>query len=196
MQVVHMFCFKHRWIFCTAILLAATIWTLRTTILPSGGVTQPPIDVMESIGGWGLLLAGLGLRFWSTLYIGGRKSKAVVDLGPYSVCRNPLYIANLLIFASVALFLRSWVFMASIASVAGFYHFFVIPYEEANLRRRLGSAYDEYRLRVPCWIPNFSLYRDSKFISVKTKNLVGEARRTAVWILVPFVLEFIRHEIW
>lgn len=196
MQAVHMFCFKNRWAFCSAVILAASLWALSTTVLPPAGTTQPPVDVLESIGGWSLLLIGLGLRFWSTLYIGGRKSKAVVQLGPYSVCRNPLYVANLLIFASVALFLRSTVFLASIFVVAAFYHFFVIPYEEANLRHRLGPAYDVYRARVPCWLPNLSLYRDEKFISVKTKNLVGEARRTAMWILVPFILEFIRHEIW
>jgi hypothetical protein len=96
----------------------------------------------------------------------------------------------------MGIFLRSWIFLASVAVVAVFYHLFVIRYEEANLRRRLGPAYDEYRQRVPAWWPNFSLYQDSVHIRVKTKNLIVEARRTAAWIVVPFAIEFVRHEIW
>ena len=38
-----------------------------------------------------ILVAILG-RIWCTLYIGGRKCAEVVDSGPYSVIRNPLYV--------------------------------------------------------------------------------------------------------
>ena len=38
--------------------------------------------------GYVLLVGGLGIRLWSTLYIGGRKSKELVTAGPYSLCRK------------------------------------------------------------------------------------------------------------
>ncbi len=189
MSSLHMFCFKNRWFFCSAVLMVAICagWTLRHVSLPS-----PTTDTVESVLAWCLLITGLGIRYWSTLYIGGNKSKQLVELGPYSVCRNPLYVANLIIFLSIGIFLRSWFFVASTVVMAAFYHWFVIRYEEANLARRLGPAYQEYRARVPAWWPNLSLYRDSPFIYVKTKNLVVESRRTATWIFIPLVIELIR----
>jgi protein-S-isoprenylcysteine O-methyltransferase Ste14 len=32
-------------------------------------------------------------------------------------------------------------------------HLFVMFYEEPTLRRQFGESYDEYRRRVPRWIP-------------------------------------------
>jgi protein-S-isoprenylcysteine O-methyltransferase Ste14 len=192
MSTVHMFCFKNRWLFCSAFLIIALSvgWQLRHVSMPS-----PTTDVAESVLAWCMLILGLALRFWSTLYIGGNKSKQLVDLGPYSICRNPLYVANLIIFLSIGVFLRSWMFLASTVVLAAFYHWFVIRYEEANLARRLGPAYEEYRRRVPTWWPNFSLYRDSPYIHVKTKNLFVELRRTSTWVFIPLAIELIRFRI-
>ena len=34
-------------------------------------------------------------------------------------------------------------------------HLFVLLYEEPTLERRFGASYDDYRRRVPRWIPRF-----------------------------------------
>jgi protein-S-isoprenylcysteine O-methyltransferase Ste14 len=54
---------------------------------PEGGT----IDRAFDYSGIALILAGLGGRAWSTMYIGGRKNSQLVQDGPYSMCRNPLY---------------------------------------------------------------------------------------------------------
>jgi protein-S-isoprenylcysteine O-methyltransferase Ste14 len=51
--------------------------------------------------GW-CLWPGATLRLWSTLYIGGRKRVVLVSDGPYSLCRNPLYVGTFLIALSNA----------------------------------------------------------------------------------------------
>src|SRR5580704_15985945 len=57
--------------------------------------------------GWLLFLTGGVFRLWATLHIGGRKGRIVVDDGPYSLTRNPLYFGIFLMTLSVAAFLQS-----------------------------------------------------------------------------------------
>jgi protein-S-isoprenylcysteine O-methyltransferase Ste14 len=65
--------------------------------------------VMEAVA-FMFYLAGLGFRFWATLYLGGRKGSSVIAEGPYSVCRNPLYLGSFLLAIASAFFIQSWVF--------------------------------------------------------------------------------------
>lgn len=47
----------------------------------------------ESVEDFGRVLIAICIlgRCWCTLYIGGRKGETLVSVGPYSLCRNPLY---------------------------------------------------------------------------------------------------------
>ena len=48
-------------------------------------------DLIEWIG-YPLVLIGVLGRTWCTMYVGGRKNDQLVDQGPYSLVRNPLYV--------------------------------------------------------------------------------------------------------
>ncbi|MFM7261867.1 MAG: methyltransferase family protein [bacterium] len=58
------------------------------------GVTDSLLSAM----GYILLLVGCAGRIWCALYIAGRKNRVLVDLGPYSLTRNPLYLFSCLAF--------------------------------------------------------------------------------------------------
>jgi len=60
-------------------------------VRPSWSLESTMAFTME-LGGYLFLLAGLVIRIWCTCYIGSRKSKELIGEGPYSICRNPLYI--------------------------------------------------------------------------------------------------------
>jgi protein-S-isoprenylcysteine O-methyltransferase Ste14 len=54
-----------------------------------------PAGLLTAVGSI-LVIAGLGLRFWALGCIDGNKKRRLVDWGPYSYVRHPLYVGSLL----------------------------------------------------------------------------------------------------
>lgn len=115
--------------------------------------------------GVALLLAGLAglIESFARFVIHGRGTPAppfptetLVATGLYRHVRNPMYVAVLWIVSAQALFFANlWLFVyAAIAWFAT--HLFVVLYEEPTLRRTYGSHYEDYRARVPRWIPRLT----------------------------------------
>jgi protein-S-isoprenylcysteine O-methyltransferase Ste14 len=79
--------------------------------------------------------------------------EALVVRGLYRYVRNPMYVSVLLTLLGEAfMFASPWLLLYA-AVVGLIVHLFVIGYEEPTLRRRFGDAYEDYRRRVPRWLP-------------------------------------------
>jgi protein-S-isoprenylcysteine O-methyltransferase Ste14 len=76
-----------------------------------------------------------------------------VALGPYRWVRNPMYVSALALFLGCGLYWRSLAVLAFSAAWFVLFHIVVIGIEEPGLAVRFGETYDEYRRRVPRWIP-------------------------------------------
>ncbi len=139
--------------------------------------------------GWGAFFLGAFMRFWSTLYVGGRKCRTVVDQGPYSICRNPLYLGSCLIAISVAFFLKSMTLSGAIGLAILGYALFIVPTEEKVLLENLGEPYADYCRRVPRYFPRLSLFRTPERLEIAVKGLRLEAKRALVWIWLPILCE-------
>ncbi|HUY93229.1 MAG TPA: isoprenylcysteine carboxylmethyltransferase family protein [Pirellulales bacterium] len=149
--------------------------------------------------GWAAFVAGAAIRFWATLYIGGRKRLTVVCEGPYSLCRNPLYVGTFLIAVSAALTLRSATFALGILLGAVFYAWATVPAEERYLSETLGEPYLRYCRRTPRFWPRFANFHTPATISVSVRALRNECRRAARWIWLPALVEVVsrlRLETW
>lgn len=79
--------------------------------------------------------------------------------GLYSIVRHPLYVANTLMWCSVALFIESWALTIIILLVSALYHERIIFAEEAFLERKFGDIFREWAARTPAVWPNFSLWK-------------------------------------
>ena len=141
--------------------------------------------------GWSAFAAGAAIRFWATLYIGGRKRLTVVCEGPYSLCRNPLYVGTFLIALSAAIMLQSATFALGILVGAVFYAWATVPAEERYLSETLGEPYLRYCRRVPRFWPRFANFHTPANISVSVKALRNECRRAARWVWLPVLVEII-----
>lgn len=69
----------------------------------------PVHEALEMAGMAMIAVAVLG-RTWSSLYIGGRKNAELVQFGPYSLMRNPLYTFSFIGAAGIGLQLGSALF--------------------------------------------------------------------------------------
>lgn len=139
--------------------------------------------------GWTFFTVGLAVRLWATLYIGGRKAKGVVELGPYSVCRNPLYWGTLFVMVSQILLFKSGIFAVGLVIPVLIYMWGVVPAEEAYLTEKLGDEYLGYCSRVPRWWPRLNQYQSPEVIELNVRGLRAECVRIVGWIWLPFAIQ-------
>ncbi|HEX5444178.1 MAG TPA: isoprenylcysteine carboxylmethyltransferase family protein [Pirellulales bacterium] len=154
--------------------------------------------LLEALG-WLVFVAGAALRFWATLYIGGRKRRVLVCEGPYSLCRNPLYVGTFLIALSAAIMLESLTFASGVLLGAAFYAWATVPAEERYLANQLGEPYRRYCQSVPRFFPAMRNFSTGPTISVDVRSLWCECRRASRWIWLPVLLDAVsrvRGELW
>jgi protein-S-isoprenylcysteine O-methyltransferase Ste14 len=76
----------------------------------------------------------------------------LVTSGPFSLCRNPMYLGHLIFLAGLALSLQSWLGAAIAVGTALWFQFRVLR-DERRLAERFGEPYLQYCSRVKRWIP-------------------------------------------
>lgn len=80
-------------------------------------------------------------------------TRRLVDSGPYAVIRNPMVVAGIGQGLGLAGILGSWSVAAYAVLGASVWQVVVRPAEEADLVETFGAEYEDYRRRVPCWMP-------------------------------------------
>jgi protein-S-isoprenylcysteine O-methyltransferase Ste14 len=175
-----------------AILIIAP-FALAAVVSPPPAVEGTWIDNGFDFIGWILFMVGAGFRWWATLYIGGRKLDTVVAEGPYSICRNPLYLGTFLMTLGIAFFLESLTFAIGIAAATTFYLSVTVSAEEIMLREKFGHRFVEYCRRVPRFWPSVRNFQTSAQLPVSIRGLRAEAVRCARWIWVPVLCEVVTH---
>ena len=136
---------------------------------------------------WVAFLCGAGLRFWATLFVGGRKNEVVVADGPYSLCRHPLYLASIVLGFSGALFLKSPLLAVASAVLAAAYCLLTIPAEEEHLSATLGVPYRDYCTRVNRLWPSFRQFQTPPRVTIDVHALYLEAARASRWVWLPLI---------
>ncbi len=79
--------------------------------------------------------------------------KELVVTGFYRYVRNPIYVGAFLVFLAHFLWFGYLnLLLYTVISFLGV-HLYIVSYEEPNLKRKFGTAYEEYLKSVPRWIP-------------------------------------------
>lgn len=114
-------------------------------------------EILEAVGVL-VLFAGVLGRFWSILYLGGRKNSEVMQEGPFSMTRNPLYLSSTVATFGIGLMLGAISFAVLLAGVVGTILWITARREAAFLAQEFGAEYASYARRVPFFLPDPRLY--------------------------------------
>lgn len=145
------------WLFPIVLLTLAFGTRPRMT----GGAAR--VDHVADVAGALVSMSGQLLRVLviGLVYItrGGQNrrvwARALVDDGMFGHCRNPLYLANLLVVLGLAIVHNGLaMYLIGVPFFAGAY-FCIVRAEEHYLREQFGAAYIDYCRRVPRWVPSF-----------------------------------------
>ena len=145
------------------VLLALTV----EPVFPRESAVGLLLDAAGSI----LLFAGVIGRFWCTLYIGGRKNLEVIDLGPYSICRHPLYFFSSISALGFGFLLGSVLLAMLIFAIVSAVLFVTASHEERYLESKLGVSYMKYSREVPRFFPSVRLFSTSSEVTASVAVL-------------------------
>jgi protein-S-isoprenylcysteine O-methyltransferase Ste14 len=169
-------------------IVAAALVCIVAGLLAFGGSRHGAVaQQFVKTTGIALIAAGIIGRLWAILYIGGRKSLEVVQAGPYSMTRNPLYLSSTLAAAGVGAQGGTLTAALVAALLCGLSFQLVIRFEERYLVDELGEAYRDYMRRVPRFWPRPSLYRDAGAL-VADPRILRRTMRDAVMFLAAIPL--------
>jgi len=126
-----------------------------------GGFFQPEMTPLTWLGGV-VFLGGAAVYFRCAWEFAVRglgtpapiaPTKYLVTTALHRYVRNPMYLGVALAILGEAAIFRSLHLLVYAGVMLLIAHVFVLTYEEPTLARQFGESYEEYRRRVPRWIP-------------------------------------------
>lgn len=148
-----------------------------------------PIHEATEAFGLGLIAICIVGRAWCSLYIGGRKKAEIVDRGPYSISRNPLYVFSFVGAFGVGAQTGSLVLAALFLGVTVMVFWFTVRREEAWLSEAFGPAYAAYVARTPRFGPDFSKWQDQETLEIRPRFFLTTLRDGLVFLLAVPLFE-------
>lgn len=141
---------------------------------------------LDNLGLLFICIGALG-RIWSSLFICGHKSVEIIDQGPYSAVRNPLYLFSFMGVIGIALSTGNWIFMAMIVILFTLYYPFVVISEEKKMTRLHGERFEAYMHKTPRFLPDLSKFGLPDGYEIDAKRF-SKAFLDAVWFFVAYIL--------
>jgi protein-S-isoprenylcysteine O-methyltransferase Ste14 len=141
--------------------------------------------------GLGLILLAIAGRCWCILYLGGHKGAELIDQGPYSISRNPLYLFSILAVAGIGAQSGSLLLGPILALFVYAVFNNVIDEEERLLRKVFGQGYADYCGQVPRFGPRLSAWKSQEHVLISVSGLWSTIRDAVPYLLALPLFELI-----
>jgi protein-S-isoprenylcysteine O-methyltransferase Ste14 len=156
-----------------AILLVSIAAAIAYLVL--GGSRWPSDAALHGSIAWSgitMILICIAGRTWCALYIGGIKNQTLVTQGPYSICRNPLYLFSVIGTVGVAAQAGSFAITLTVGVLAWVTFYWWATSEEGKLFELFGGEYRRYHDLVPRFVPNVRLWRDIAIVPMRPRAVI------------------------
>ncbi len=141
--------------------------------------------------GLALFFLGVALRVWAQIHLHYRLKtrKTLTTTGPYSMVRNPIYIANTTMLLGLTVLSELIWFLPIMAVWCLVVYHFVIRREEIHLMAKYGAPYREFLESIPRCVPRLKNYRPNTTSLRRffVPSIVAELH-CLLW-LIPFVIK-------
>lgn len=126
-------------------------------------------------------------RLWSSVYMSGHKTHTLINKGPYSMVRHPLYMFSFIGTIGVGLLTENLLILSVLLLLFAGYYPLVILAEEEKLLKKHGDEYVRYMKRVPRFIPKLSLLDEPSSFNVQTIKYRRTFLETIwfIWLYIP-----------
>lgn len=132
-----------------------------------------------------MLFGELG-RIWSVAYIGKESrcravaAETLVTAGPYAHTRNPIYLANMIMYSGVTIMANIWLpwFLLIVWCYFGFQYYCIIQIESATLTEMFTEEFAQYKASVPAFIPSLKPFSAQIKISPDYKTALVSEKST------------------
>ena len=153
--------------------LRLTVWLLAAAMTL---VAVSERSLCGGLAGELMQLAGLALitcaalgRIWTSAFIAGFKDTSLVQQGPYSALRHPLYALSLLAMLGIGLATRSIAITLTLVTAFIAIYLRSVRREDTFLAQAHGRAHAEYDHRLSAFWPDFREYRVPESIEVRPR---------------------------
>ena len=142
-----------------------------------------------------LSICGLFLRYYITGSTAedtsGRNRKTQIantlnTTGAYSIVRNPLYLANYLIWIGLASYSLSYILCIIISLLFIIYYERIIIVEEKFLSEKFKVKYDVFCQKTPICFPSFRNYQKSNY-PFSIKNILRQEYSSTLSLIVTYI---------
>lgn len=166
-----------------AILLIAILAVVALSMVTAPGLTGATVRALiPGVGVVTLVVAIVG-RAWCSLYIGGRKKSEIVDRGPYSITRNPLYFFSFIGAFGMGAQTGSLTLAVLFVAVTVTVFIATVKREEAWLLSAFAEPYSRYLGATPRFWPRLSSWRDANELNIAPKYFLTTLRDGSVMFL-------------
>jgi len=147
------------------------------------------------------MFVGISIRFFSQGYTGDwtRGSRIggeyLIDIGMFSIVRNPLYIGNFFIglgFTLISNF-HLLILVPIYTVIFVIYYYPIVKSEERYLENKFGTEFTNYVKKVPSIFPKFKLWKSGNF---SARHALKMERSTHLTIIAIFIIFLLRGLLW
>ena len=148
--------------------------------------------------GIGLIVVGESIRIYAVRFAGGATrttnigAPSLCTSGPYSRCRNPLYLGNMIIYCGVVLVAGGqfvWPLLFIVFAFFTLQYSMIISLEEETLVKLFGNEYQLYRESIPKLFPRLSPWLgNDKRVPLTIIQTLQTEKRTLQNIIIIIIL--------